>query len=500
MSHTAPGTAAAPAPDLSGREIGDYLLVRRLGQGAMAEVYLAEQQSLRRPVALKLLRADLAADESYVRRFRIEAQAAAALVHATIVQIYEVGCTAGTHYIAQEYVPGENLRERLRRKGPPSLGTSLHILRQVAAALTKAGERGIVHRDIKPDNILLADSGEVKVADFGLARVATGPSVELTQTGMTLGTPLYMSPEQVEGRPLDPRSDLYSFGVTSYHLLAGQPPFRGDTALSVAVQHLKNEPEPLELLRPDLPPRLAALVHRLLAKRPDDRPASAGEVAQELLQIELELGGRSTGSTGPRPAYFDANSSSDPRLAATSKLAALMRSEDHPVVRRRRWGAYAAALVAAALTGAALGSVFRAPPLLGSGPALEVEDLKSAIKQLHHASTIGQSESAWKAVVLYYPGTWQADAAEQRLAMLYLDREQWAQALPLLEKFSRRTDDDEVRALGLAGAYVALARLNRAAEADRYRSQLEPSLFDRLRVEMKGLVEETNRLGSSRGS
>src|SRR5262249_11886002 len=153
------------------------------------------------------------------------------------------------------------------------------IMRQVAAALTKAGERGIVHRDIKPDNILLADSGEVKVADFGLARVATGPSVELTQTGMTLGTPLYMSPEQVEGRPLDPRSDLYSFGVTSSHLLAGQPPFRGDTALSVAVQHLKNQPEPLELLRPDLPPRLAALVHRLLAKRPDDRPASAGDVA-----------------------------------------------------------------------------------------------------------------------------------------------------------------------------------------------------------------------------
>lgn len=494
MSQTAPGTAAPPAPDLSGREVGDYLLVRRLGQGAMAEVYLAEQQSLQRPVALKLLRSDLAADESYVRRFRVEAQAAAALVHSSIVQIYEVGCTEGVHFIAQEYVRGENLGERLRRKGPPSLTTALGIMRQVAAALAKAAERGIVHRDIKPDNILLADSGEVKVADFGLARVAKGPSIDLTNAGMTLGTPLYMSPEQVEGRPLDPRSDLYSFGVTCYHMLAGQPPFRGETALVVAVQHLKNEPERLEALRPDLPPRLTDLVHWLLAKRPEDRPGTATEVGLELAQIEAEFGGRAAGSSGPRPAFAD---SSDPRLAATSRLAAVMRSEDRRAIRSgRRWGAYVAALVAALITGAGAAALLRDPPLLGAGPGLAVEDLGNALKQLHHASMIGQSESAWKAVALYYPRTWQADVAERKLAMLYLDREQWAQALPLFEQFARRDDDDELRAYGLAGAYVAFVRLQRFGEADGYRAKLDPALVDKLPPEMRALLEDADKASS----
>jgi serine/threonine-protein kinase len=498
MSHSAPGTAAAPTPDLSGREVGDYLLVRRLGQGAMAEVYLATQQSLNRPVALKLLRSDLAADESYVRRFRIEAQAAAALVHANIVQIYEVGCSAGVHYIAQEYVPGENLRERLRRKGPPSLGTSFGIMRQVAAALAKAAERGIVHRDIKPDNILLADSGDVKVADFGLARVSTGPQVDLTQAGMTLGTPLYMSPEQVEGRPLDPRSDLYSFGVTSYHLLAGQPPFRGETALSVAVQHLKNEAERLDNVRSDLPPRLAALVHGLLAKLPEHRPQSALEVGQELAQIEAESGVKSSaGSSGPRPVFFD--SGSDPRLAATSQLAALMRSEDRSALRpspRRRWPAYVAAVALAFIVGAGGGFLASDRPLLGSGASFGVENLGSALKQLHHASMIGQSESAWRAVSLYYPSTWQADVANRKLAMLYLDRGEWAQALPLFEQFSRRNDDDEVKAFGLAGAYVAAARLNRTAVAESYRVQLGAGLVDALSTELRALVEEADRTGA----
>ncbi len=208
-----------------------YRLLRRLGRGAMAEVYLAEQCSLRRHVALKILRANLAVEQSYVKRFRLEAQAAASLVHPNIVQIYEVGCEGGSHFIAQEYVPGLNLREWLSRHGTPQLPLALGVMRQVAAALAKASEHGIVHRDIKPDNIMVSSSGEVKVADFGLARLSTGDT-RLTQEGFTLGTPLYMSPEQVEGRPLDTRSDIYSFGVTCYHMLAGQPPFAGDTALA----------------------------------------------------------------------------------------------------------------------------------------------------------------------------------------------------------------------------------------------------------------------------
>ena len=229
--------------DLSGRQLGDFHLLRRLGRGAMADVYLAEQGRLKRRVAVKILKPELAGDRTYLQRFQLEAQAAASLVHANIVQIYEVGCVDQLHYIAQEYVQGQNLREYIARHGPPDLPHALSIMRQVAAALAKAAEQGVVHRDIKPENIMLTAGGEVKVADFGLARLTReGAANDLTQVGITLGTPLYMSPEQVEGKPLDPRSDIYSFGVTCYHMLSGVPPFRGETALGVAVQHLKKQP------------------------------------------------------------------------------------------------------------------------------------------------------------------------------------------------------------------------------------------------------------------
>ena len=162
--------------DLSGRQLGDFALVRRLGRGAMAEVYLAEQASLRRPVAIKVLKSQLAHDETYVRRFHHEAQAAASLVHANIVQIYEVGCKENIHYIAQEYVQGQNLRELINRRGPLDVSLVVLVMRQVALALQKAAACGLVHRDIKPENIMLTRDGEVKVADFGLARLSARPS------------------------------------------------------------------------------------------------------------------------------------------------------------------------------------------------------------------------------------------------------------------------------------------------------------------------------------
>ena len=185
-------------------------------------MYLAEQGSLRRQVAFKVLREALAKEEHYVRRFHNEAQAAAALVHANIVQIYEVGCLEGVHFIAQEYVAGKNLMQLLVRRGPLDIKLAVNILRQVAAALHRAGLRGVTHRDIKPENILLTSAGEVKVADFGLARVTSSDGkVDLTQVGVTMGTPLFMSPEQIEGGSIDPRSDLYSLGVTAYQMLTG---------------------------------------------------------------------------------------------------------------------------------------------------------------------------------------------------------------------------------------------------------------------------------------
>src|SRR5204863_123047 len=186
--------------------------LRRIGQGGMGQVYLAEHRALKRRVALKILRSDLAASSVSLQRFKAEAQAVARVTHPNIVQVYDTGESHGLHYMALEYVHGRNLSEYLAKKGPPELPLALSIMIQVAAALQRASELGIIHRDIKPENILLTRKGEVKVADFGLSRVlADGQQpLHLTQSGVTMGTPLYMSPEQVEGHTVDPRTDIYS--------------------------------------------------------------------------------------------------------------------------------------------------------------------------------------------------------------------------------------------------------------------------------------------------
>src|SRR4051794_12281662 len=215
-----------PARDLSGQTLGDFLVERLLGQGGMGEVYLARQISLDRPVALKVLRPESTSNPTYMARFESEAWAAAKLNHPNIVHIYTLGGLGGTRFIAMEYVQGANLREYLKKKGVPDLPLALAIMRQAGLAVGAAGEAGLIHRDIKPENLLLTRKGQVKVADFGLARLPDAEHQHLTAPGMTLGTPMYMSPEQVQGKDLDHRSDLYSLGVTFYHMLAGQPPFR----------------------------------------------------------------------------------------------------------------------------------------------------------------------------------------------------------------------------------------------------------------------------------
>ena len=312
--------------DLSGRRLGDFQLLRRLGRGAMAEVYLAEQDRLKRRVAVKILKPELAGDRTYLQRFELEAQAAASLVHANIVQIYEVGCVDKLHYIAQEYVQGQNLRDYLARHGPPDLSHALSIMRQVASALAKAAEQGVVHRDIKPENIMLTAGGEVKVADFGLARLTReGTANDLTQVGITLGTPLYMSPEQVEGKALDPRSDLYSLGVTCYQMLSGSPPFTGETALGVAVQHLKSRPQPLEAIRPDLPASLCRIVHRMLAKLPAERFASATRFAA---RAASRSGGTFRRRLARRPSELGIAGGGDARRSASGGYPASRRADE----------------------------------------------------------------------------------------------------------------------------------------------------------------------------
>ncbi len=267
--------------DLADQILGEFKLLRRLGRGGMAEVYLAEQTSLSRFVAVKVLLPEMLkdADGTPLKRFEQEARTAGAINHPNIVQVHTIGEQNGLHYIVQEFVEGMNLSEYVKRNGPPDAKTGLHIMRQVAAALKVAGEAGIVHRDIKPENIMLTADNTAKVADFGLAQLSQKQeALNLTQRGTTMGTPLYMSVEQINGEKLDQRSDLYSFGITCYHMFSGRPPFRGETAMAVAAQHLKEAAEPLRDRRPDLPKAVCGLIERMINKKPEDRFQNASEL------------------------------------------------------------------------------------------------------------------------------------------------------------------------------------------------------------------------------
>ena len=285
---------ASEEVDWTGQVLGEFRILHRLGKGGMGQVYLAEQTSLKRKVALKLLNPDLASNDRSLNRFKAEAENVARATHANIVQIYTIGQANGINYIALEFVEGKNLREFIEKKGTPELALGLHIIMQVAAALQRASELGIIHRDIKPENILLTKKGEVKVADFGLSRcfAESAEQVSLTQSQVTMGTPLYMSPEQVERRPVDPRTDIYSFGVTCYHMFAGTPPFRGTSPIEVAYQHVHKEPQSLAEIRPDLPPELVAIIQKMMAKKPEDRYQTAGEIVRDVnrLRESLNLG------------------------------------------------------------------------------------------------------------------------------------------------------------------------------------------------------------------
>jgi serine/threonine-protein kinase len=279
----------SPVRDLTGTKLGDFEVKRLLGRGGMGQVYLATQISLNRPVALKVLHPHYLSKPSYLSRFETEATAVAKLNHPNIVHVYTLGYVDEVRFIAMEYVEGTNLREYINKKGALELPLSLSIMRQAAQAIGVAGEIGLVHRDIKPENLLLTRKGRAKVADFGLCRDLGADRMHLTQPGTTMGTPLYMSPEQAQGKPLDHRSDLYSLGVTFYHMLSGEPPFRADTALALAMKHVNEPPVSLRLRRPDIPVELDRLVLKLMAKSPADRYQSAAEMLADLAKVRASL-------------------------------------------------------------------------------------------------------------------------------------------------------------------------------------------------------------------
>ena len=461
-------------PDLSGRRLGDYQLLRRLGRGAMADVYLAQQESLRRQVAFKTLKSQLALDETYVKRFHLEAQAAASLVHANIVQIHDVGYIDSIHFIAQEYVQGVNLREYVTRHGPPDAKLAVRVMRQVTAALSRAAEQGIVHRDIKPENIMLAKTGEVKVADFGLARtMREGASLDLTQIGVTMGTPLYMSPEQVEGRPLDPRSDIYSFGVTCYYMLSGQAPFRGDTALSVALQHLNAQPPRLETLRPDLPAGLCRIVHQMLAKDPDARYRSPRDMLKELRALEIE--GIESDEDESHWTAGETVPVSNLRLEATQQLGTLMQTQSLLLRPARHWPkVVTACAVVAFIAGVAIAYATRPEYVLADAQptASTVRKMETPELQYRYAQMV-QTPEAWQAVIDHSGNHRYVPLAQEELAWQYfLDRDN-ERARKLFQDLERYSDlDRRFRAFGLAGSALLLSREGRKDESAYKLTQL----------------------------
>ena len=275
---------------------GRYALEVLVGSGGMADVYRAKDQLLERTVAVKILHQQYENDKEFIERFQREAKAAARITHPNIVNVYDVGIAEGRHYIVMEYVPGRTLKERIKEEGPVPAAEALHIARQIAGALAQAHINNLVHCDIKPHNILVMPDGNVKVADFGIARAVTEST--MTYNDNIMGSVHYFSPEQARGTIITPKSDVYSLGVVLYEMLTGRIPFDGNTAVSIARKHLEEEPQPLRSLVPNIPPVVEALVTRMMAKDPALRPDSR-LLVQDITRVEQMM----RGDTSAMPVF-----------------------------------------------------------------------------------------------------------------------------------------------------------------------------------------------------
>jgi eukaryotic-like serine/threonine-protein kinase len=376
-----------------------YRIVSRLGSGGMADVFLAEDEQLGRQVALKLLYQRFAEDPGFVERFRREAQAAAGLQHPNVVSVYDRGAYDGTYYIAMEYLPGRSLKQLIRAEAPLDPIRAIDITLQILKAARFAHRRGVIHRDLKPHNVIVDESDNAKVTDFGIARAGAS---DMTETGSIMGTAQYLSPEQAQGHAVSAGSDLYSIGVVLYEMLTGRVPFDAESAVSIALKHVSEAPPPMTVFNPAVPAELEQVVMWALNKNPVDRPANADQFITALEQARTAI---QSGERGQRTAsmaalagvaagrYAAAAAASGVAAAAPpigtdgydgSETGPVPPPDEEPPHRRRVWP-WLVPLLVLLLAGGGVAAYLLLRPQKVVVPAVVKEDLNTARTQLQNA-------------------------------------------------------------------------------------------------------------------
>src|SRR5581483_7112139 len=351
-----------------------YEIERELARGGMADVFLARDQLLDRPVAVKVLFPEFARDPSFVERFRREAQHAASLNHPNIAAVYDWGQERGTYFIVMEYVEGRSLRDIIRTEGRIPAYETARVGAEIADALAFAHRHGVVHRDIKPGNVLITATGQVKLTDFGIAANPADATQGLTQTGSVMGTATYFSPEQARGFTVDGRSDVYSLGVVMYEMVTGVPPFSGESPVAVSMKHVREVPRMPSTIEPDVPPVLESIILAAMAKSVDARYQSADDLRADLLNFQR---GRPVMAAPAAvvPAGAD-------QLAMTAAAAQTRRvtPREPPPPPNRRWGTIIATVIGLGLLAAVVIAVLVTQGDNGGGGATLV-DVPSVVSQ-----------------------------------------------------------------------------------------------------------------------
>ena len=371
---------------------GRYKVLSRLGAGGMADVFLAEDNQLGRKVALKLLHRRFAEDPGFVERFRREAQAAAGLQHPNVVSVYDRGAYDGTYYIAMEYLPGRTLKQLIRQEAPLDSVRAINITLQILKAARFAHRRGVIHRDLKPHNVIIDDGDHAKVTDFGIARAGAS---DMTETGSIMGTAQYLSPEQAQGHAVSAGSDLYSIGVILYELVTGRVPFDAEAAVTIAIKHVSEAPPAPSQFNPNIPPELEQVILWALNKNPIDRPTDADQLINALEQVRAMIEG---GQGGQRTASFAAVAAAEaygntPIVGAAAAVSDTMPpygaldgdGEEPPEDDRRTWLPWVVALAVLLLVGGGVAAFVLTRPTEKVVPAVAGEQVSVAQAQLQNA-------------------------------------------------------------------------------------------------------------------